>query len=339
MNGELLGVKAKGMVVEACQSYAGWVKLVEQFEHRWGLTAGWMLTSDQQSGILLEQHDSSKSKLWRVVFPMVNVRRFPGARDVTGMKRQGNIVEVVEERDGWVRIAELVTGGDGWIMARSHQHGTLLERCPVGELQPAAVGSAASPVVATPLVQYSALETPTQSDSALSSKLLHVAGRLPQPCAPAWRVVYQLVNVRCLPQQDARIVGAKHRDQIIDAVEELHGWVRLAERFAGGDGWMLLHSPTFGTLLEVVELRPQACAPTWRVVFHGFVNVRRVPRREGAIVGQKNKGDSFDVVEELEGWLRLVERFDGGDGWIRIHDPAFGKLVESESVQGTLERL
>jgi hypothetical protein len=28
MNGELLGVKAKGMVVEACQSYAGWVKLV-----------------------------------------------------------------------------------------------------------------------------------------------------------------------------------------------------------------------------------------------------------------------------------------------------------------------
>ena len=102
---------------------------------------------------------------------------------------------------------------------------------------------------------------------------------------------------------------------------------------------MLLHSPTHGTLLEVVELRPQVCAPSWCVVFRGFVNVRRVPRREGAVVAQKREGDTFDVVEELEGWLRLVERFDGGDGWIRIHDPSFGKLVEEEGDQANLERL
>ena len=28
LNGEVLSVKAKGMVVEACQTYAGWIKLV-----------------------------------------------------------------------------------------------------------------------------------------------------------------------------------------------------------------------------------------------------------------------------------------------------------------------
>ena len=190
-----------------------------------------MLTSDQESGLLLERQDTTRNSLWRVVFPVVNIRRFPEARDVIGMKRQGTVVEVVEECEGWVRIAELVTGGDGWIMTRSHQHGTLLERCPVevfAAVPPAAAPSAASPIVATPLVQHGAVASPVKSGSALSAKLLHAGphrASVPHPCAPVWRVVYQLVNVRCAPQHDARIVGAKRRDQIVDAVEELHGWV------------------------------------------------------------------------------------------------------------------
>jgi len=275
LSSDKLSVKSMGTVIEVAQLYEGWVKLVEHFDRKTArLQTGWMLVADEHK-TLLAPYEPTHGVLWRVVYPVVNIRRTPSVNGaIVGTRDQGTVVEVIEESDGWVRVAETFAGGAGWMLIYSTELSqTLLE--PTCKATAASGEGAPFPRCVDAPDGCSHRETghaPTnepepehapvreltypfavQSYSSTPKRGAPAASELgaTRACAPLWRVIYKHnVNVRRSPDLTAQVVGSKKRGDVMGAIEEKNGWLRLVERFSGGDGWVLIHSPQVGALLE-----------------------------------------------------------------------------------------
>lgn len=139
--------------------------------------------------------------------------------------------------------------------------------------------------------------------------------------ANVYEVVFDQVVVRVTPAIGSPVIDSRKKGELVEVDEWQNGWVHLAKRVRGEDGWMLLHHDSHGDLLSLI---PPA---TFKVVLDKPVAVREAPSTGARPFGRRMPQDVVRVIGQMNGWVKLA---GVTSQYMLVKHEEFGQLLEYE---------
>ena len=121
------------------------------------------------------------------------------------------------------------------------------------------------------------------------------------------------VNIRETPSTDGKIVGKIGKDAGCDVLGEEGEWLRI--RSGEVEGYIKAEYVLTGT--DALQQASTLLKKVAKVTTDGL-KVRTEPNTECEILDMVGSGQSFDVLEELDGWVRID--LDGETGYLSTED-------------------
>jgi hypothetical protein len=216
---------------------------------------------------------------------------------------EGSLIEVIEERDGWVRLSEEFKEMTGWMRIRGDDARPLLNR-----------------------------ESHTHPATTLWRVVFLIVNVRDEPQLSA-RVVSQR-RINSLVEVSRREGGWV---QLVDMSGVSSGWMLIAEEKRRLlEPFRPFTAPGF-TPRSWARISEHPTGALWRVVRcqagtgpGAHAKVHRQPRADAAEVRQRvGEGSLVEVTDRIGAWIRLGERPDGTEaGWILTEDDKLGTLVQ-----------
>lgn len=113
-------------------------------------------------------------------------------------------------------------------------------------------------------------------------------------------VVDVYLNIRDTPSTDGAIVGKLYVGSMAEIVEQADGWTRIHSGTV--DGYVNNDYIVTGKEAEQKALEDGRLTGT---VTEGGLRVRENPSTDADVLNIVGEGDTFDVVEEIEGWVAI----------------------------------
>lgn len=137
----------------------------------------------------------------------------------------------------------------------------------------------------------------------------------PTPAVENGQVTVNSLNVRSKPSLESNIVGKLDKGAIVTVHTKQNGWLEIT--FANKRAWI---SEEFIKIVnnketERVDPQPKSIAGIVGTVTATSINVRDSSSLNGKIIGAVSKGESFQLIEEQNQWLK-IKLAEDTYGWV-----------------------
>lgn len=145
--------------------------------------------------------------------------------------------------------------------------------------------------------------------------------------------VTNYVNVRSLPSEEGEILGKLYDDSVGRKIGEENGWYQIESGRVTG-----YVKSDYVLTGEAAEIRAREVGTRLAEVTTTTLKVRKEPTTESAVLGLVPIEDVLNVLEEVEGWVKVD--FEDGNGYVSIdYVRVYTENVEAESKEEEEARL
>lgn len=145
--------------------------------------------------------------------------------------------------------------------------------------------------------------------------------------------VTNYVNVRSLPSEEGEILGKLYDDSVGRRMDEENGWYLIES--GSVKGYVKSDYVLTG---EAAEIRAREVGTRLAEVTTTTLKVRKEPTTEAAVLGLVPIADILNVLEEVEGWVKVD--FEDGSGYVSTeYVRVYTENVEAESKEEEAARL
>lgn len=145
--------------------------------------------------------------------------------------------------------------------------------------------------------------------------------------------VTNYVNIRSLPSEEGEILGKLYDDSVGTRLGEENGWFLI--KSGSVTGYVKADYVLTG---EAAEIRAREVGTRLAEVTTTTLKVRKEPSTEAAVLGLVPIADVLNVLEEVEGWVKVD--FEDGNGYVSTdYVRVYTENVEAESIEEEKARL